>query len=176
MYGHGHPGAPCGTIRQFCCIGNRPPAGVLNPSGSAVTDGHPGAFEDDRDRATSLCELEHLGQLLCIADDVVVLDRIPPGLIRLTGGYCIGSGVLPEDAYAVRHAFLLCRILAPVIGCDQSRIRSVILKCEWIVPQCIRRCFSEIPSASGWLSMMYGIPPALLRSDTIATCHTRVRP
>ncbi len=75
-------------------------------SASAVADADLRSFDDDGNRAFPLRDLQHLIEPRAILDHVVILDLVSLGLVRLTGGRGIGSGVLSKDAYDVGHGRL----------------------------------------------------------------------
>ncbi len=81
----------------------RPPAGELDLSAAAVTDADLGPLDDDRDRSLPLRVLQHLVELRLVDGHVVVLHLVLSGLVRLTGGRGVRSGVFSEDAHDVGH-------------------------------------------------------------------------
>ena len=81
----------------------RPPAGESDLSAAAVSDADFPPFNDDRDCSLPLRVLQHLVELRLIDGHVVVLHLVPLGLIRLTGGRGVWSGVFSEDAHDVGH-------------------------------------------------------------------------
>jgi hypothetical protein len=84
-----------------------PDGRLLHPSGSAESDRHRAILDDDGDLPLTFGMLEHSRKVGRVLLDIDVFERdVPPGVL-LTGGFRVGSGVLPENQN--RHTGILLR-------------------------------------------------------------------
>jgi hypothetical protein len=85
---------------RFLRIPSRRPHGPRSDtSRAAETNRHGAVLDDDRDAALAFRELKHPFEVRRGLLDLEILERnVPPGVV-LTGGFRVGSGVLPEDEH-----------------------------------------------------------------------------
>jgi hypothetical protein len=77
----------------------QPPGLPSHASSAAEADRHRAVLDDDGHAALPLRELQHAFEVRGVLLDLEVLERdVPPGVV-LTGGFRVGSGVLPEDEH-----------------------------------------------------------------------------